>query len=377
MGLLLDFVPNHVAIDHPWLIECPDCLIRGGKTGVLRQPGKYFVHPESNQIFGHGRDPYFPAWSDTVQIDAFSPAARDYARGTMLDIADQCDGVRCDMAMLLVNRIFDKTWHRPDVPIPTTEYWQEIIPPVKSKHPGFIFMAEVYWNMEAELQGLGFDYCYDKRLYDRMLHENVHTVRDHLLASLDYQQKLVRFVENHDEARACAAFGVERSLVAATLATALPGAKLLYEGQLQGRQVKIPVQLGDRPIEAPITAVLDFYRKLITELHEPIYHDGIYMALGTRPILNNEGGYEKLLAFAWALGEEWRIVAVNFTDGRVAGRVMLPRPAFAGSSNWRFADALGKGQPVIKRGDDLLVTGLEIDLDVYGAQILTCARLSV
>lgn len=373
LGLILDFVPNHVAVDHPWTIECPNCLVQGSKADAS-QSGTYFLHPANSHIFAHGRDPYFPAWSDTVQIDAFSETARTQARDTLLDIATQCDGVRCDMAMLLVNGIFAKTWNIPSSDTPNTEYWQDIIPDVKTAHPDFLFMAEVYWDMEAELHNLGFDYCYDKRLYDRMLHENIHTVRDHLLASLAYQQRLVRFVENHDEPRANSAFGPERSQAAATLALTLPGAKLVYEGQLQGRKIKVPVQLGDRPDEVPDPSITSFYHSLIAEIHTAIYHDGTYMALGTRPILNNDGGYASLLTFAWALGGDWRIVAVNLSDQNIQGRVMLSHPAFAGSVTWQFADLLGNRPPTLKGGDDLLVSGLEIGLEPYGRQILSVTK---
>lgn len=374
LGLILDFVPNHVALDHPWTTDCPDCLVRGTEADSIKQPGTYFIDPANGQCFAHGRDPYFPAWSDTVQIDAFSSAARDCARRTLLDIAAQCDGVRCDMAMLLVNRIFARTWTRPPSAIPATEYWTEIIPPIKAQYPDFVFMAEVYWDMEAELQSLGFDYCYDKRLYDRLLHETLHNVRDHLLAPLAYQQKLVRFIENHDEPRAVTAFGPDRSLAAATLAMALPGAKLIYAGQLQGRQIKIPVQMGQCPEEPPVAAIEAYYCRLLGELNEPIYHDGIYLALGTRPVLNSDGGFENILAFAWTMGDDWRIVAVNLTDERILGRVMLPWPFLSGPTRWQFTDKVGDLQPIFKTGDEVLVTGLEIELQAYGSAILAVTR---
>jgi len=53
----------------------------------------------------------------------------------------------------------------------------------------------------VELQQQGFDFCYDKKLYDRLEHGPAESVRLHLCADMDYQERLVRFIENHDEPR--------------------------------------------------------------------------------------------------------------------------------------------------------------------------------
>ena len=146
-----------------------------------------------------GRDPYFPPWTDTAQLNAFSPKLREAALDTLRHIATQCDGVRCDMAMLLLNSVFSKTWGEAAGSIPEAEYWTELINGVRQVHRNFLFIAEAYWDLESSLQQLGFDYCYDKRLYDRLVHDDAKSVRDHLAADLSYQNRLIRFLENHDE----------------------------------------------------------------------------------------------------------------------------------------------------------------------------------
>src|SRR5439155_13135406 len=148
------------------------------------------------------------------------------------------------------NSVFNRVWgDHANGRAPESEFWPEVIEPVKKKYPGFIFLAEVYWGMQAELQALGFDYTYDKRLYDRLKHETVHSVRDHSLAASSYQRKLVRFVENHDEERALTGFGLDKSRAAAVVVSTVPGAKLFHDGQFEGRRHRIPVQLGRRPKE--------------------------------------------------------------------------------------------------------------------------------
>jgi hypothetical protein len=162
MNLILDFVPNHVAPDHPWVAENPEYLIRGNAEDATEDPASYV--DVGGAICACGRDPYFPAWPDVLQLNAFEPGLRRAVIETLSSIAQQCDGVRCDMAMLLLNSIFERTWGGRTGPRPTTEYWVDVIPAIKSKYPRFLFIAEAYWGLEWELQQQGFDFCYDKKL---------------------------------------------------------------------------------------------------------------------------------------------------------------------------------------------------------------------
>ena len=208
MNLVLDFVPNHVAPDHPWVIEHPEYFVRGNADDARTDPAS-FIEVKGN-VFACGRDPHFPAWPDVLQLTAFQPGLRQAVIETISTIAGQCDGIRCDMAMLLLNTIFERTWSTRAGQRPASEYWVDVIPAIKQAHPGFLFIAEAYWGLEWELHQQGFDICYDKTLYDRLEHNNPESVRLHLCADLAYQQKLLRFIENHDEPRAAAAFSPEK-----------------------------------------------------------------------------------------------------------------------------------------------------------------------
>ena len=128
--------------------------------------------------------------------------------------------------------------------MPKTEYWGEVISATKKAHPDFLFIAEAYWDLEWELQQAGFDFCYDKKLYDRLVHDNAESVRLHLCADLAYQEKLLRFIENHDEPRAAATFSPAKERAAAVTMATLPGARLFHEGQFEGRKVRLPVFLA-------------------------------------------------------------------------------------------------------------------------------------
>jgi hypothetical protein len=284
LKLILDFVPNHVAPDHPWVTEHPD----------------YFIHGPDGTI-ECGRDPYFPAWPDVLQLNAFSPGLREAVAETVLAIADQCDGVRCDMAMLVTNEVFARTW---GLEPPEHEYWPQLI----GRVPGLAFIAEAYWDMEFALQQQGFDYCYDKRLYDRLAHEGAASVRDHLQADLAYQQRLLRFIENHDEPRAATALG-DRHRAAAVVMSTIPGARLYHDGQFEGRRAHIPV-FADRAPQEPVDDDLrSFYARLLRAARE---------LRGEWRLCDSENS--QLLAWAWAE----HLVVVNLGPARAWGRVRVP-----------------------------------------------------
>lgn len=210
LKLLLDFVPNHVAPDHPWTVEHPEYFVQGSAQDLAEHPEAFYQ--VGKNILARGKDPYFAPWPEVVQLNAFSPGLRQAVIATLNDIASQADGVRCDMSMLLTTPVFARTWGERAGTPPAREYWREVIPAVKAQHPEFIFIAEAYWDLEWELQQQGFDYCYDKRLYDRLVNDDARAVRNHLSADIDYQKKLLRFIENHDEPRAAATFSPEKSV---------------------------------------------------------------------------------------------------------------------------------------------------------------------
>jgi glycosidase len=364
--LILDFVPNHVALDHPWVFEQPEYLIQGAPEDLDKAPDEFFQ--AGGKIFAHGRDPYFPPWTDVAQLNGFNPGLRQASIETLRDIAGQCDGVRCDMAMLLVNRIFVQTWGQRAEDHPGAEFWEQVVKSVREKHPNFLFMAEAYWDMEGELQQIGFDYCYDKRLYDRLVHESAEAIRLHLQADVAYQEKLVRFIENHDEPRAAATFGHQRSRAAALTASTLPGAKLFHEGQFEARHIKLPVQLGRRPVEPTDRSLQDFYLVLLNLINNPVFQDGEWQLCGTSGWPDNEA-YLNLVSWCWRQGDERRLIVVNLSDSSGQACIHLPWNDLAGKS-WRLTDAFS-GEIFERDGDEMSDPGLYVDLHPWGFHFLS------
>ncbi len=297
-----------------------------------------------------------------AQLNAFSPHLRQAVVETLNSIAGQCDGMRCDMAMLLLNSVFERTWDGRAGECPPEEYWREVIPAVRSEHPTVLFLAEAYWDMEWQLQQLGFDYCYDKRLYDRLEHDNAESVRLHLTAGLDYQDKLVRFIENHDEPRAAATFSPEKERAAAVTMMTLPGAKLLYEGQFEGRRVRPPVFLARRPDE-PIDADLQaFYHKLLAVESASGLREGAWQ-LCERVGWPDNSSYLNLVACCWEQSEMCYLVVVNLSEYGSQARVHLPWNDLAGRT-WQLTDALS-GAMFERDGGEMQSAGLYVDVPAW------------
>ncbi|HJY44633.1 MAG TPA: alpha-amylase family glycosyl hydrolase [Propionibacteriaceae bacterium] len=360
MGLILDFVPNHVAPDHPWTTLRPEVFVAGTAEDLERDPAS-FVEIDG-RVLANGRDPYFPAWPDVVQLNAFAPTLRAEVIQTLREIGDQCDGVRCDMAMLVMNDVFARTWGDRVGPPPSTDYWPTVINAVRETHPEFIFIAEAYWDLEWSLQQQGFDYCYDKRLYDRILHGPAEQVRLHLLADDEYQHRLVRFVENHDEPRAASAFGSSRSQVAAVAALTQTGARLIHNGQLEGWAVHLPVFLGRYPGASTDAGLDAFYRSFLPLLSDPTFRKGRW-ELCDRFGWPGDDRYQNLVAWCWEGDTRWLII-VNLSADIAAGLIRTPWDDLRGRM-WNLTDRSHLVPMDFTRPGDDLVDGLFVELDAW------------
>jgi Alpha amylase, catalytic domain len=364
--LLLDYVPNHVAPDHPWVTSHPELFVQGDAHDLDADPRGWMA--AAGTVLAHGRDPYFPPWPDVVQLNAFAPAMRAATADTLASIADQCDGIRCDMAMLVINHVFANTWGSRVGAAPAQEFWPEVIAALRASHPATVLVAEAYWDMEWELQQQGFDFCYDKRLYDRLVSTDVTAVRNHLCADLSYQSRLLRFLENHDEPRIADRMPEDAERAAAVAVATLPGATLWHEGQFEGRRVRPPVFLARRPDEPPNRQLAAWYRRLLATVADHDVRSGQWRLLEPGGWPDNQSG-RNLLAWSWTGDGDSRHVAVINLSGQPAqARIPLGWPDLAGRT-WRLIDHLQ--EHVFDRdGDELASSGLFVDLQPWHCHLL-------
>jgi hypothetical protein len=380
LQLVLDFVPNHVGLDHRWLRERPELFVQS----PVAAPGTFAQETAGGvRWLAHGKDPFFPPWTDTAQLDYRRPGTRAAMKELLLSVAARCDGVRCDMAMLLLNEVFGRTWA--SFPLaaetPSQEFWADAIPAVKRRHPEFLFLAEVYWDLEARMQALGFDYTYDKRLYDELFWRNGPGAQRRLLAqSPEFIAASAHFLENHDEPRIAGRLAPAEHRGAALVILGLPGMRFLHEGQLTGARLKLPVQLARRPREPADPEVTRIYDRLLTTLPCTAVGNGQAQLLAPRPAWPGNSTAANFILVQWRemspdnspltaphAGTEFDLVVVNFAPHRSQCYAPLTVPGLA-ERNWTLRDLLGE-ESYERFGADLAEQGLYLDLPAYGAQV--------
>jgi hypothetical protein len=361
MRLVLDFVPNHVAPDHPWTHSKPDFFIKGTEEDIAKYPNDYYRSGQT--IFAKARDPFYPPWPDILQLNAFDPNLRKAMLETLKKIAAQCDGIRCDMAMLLLNDIFSKTWSEKAGPKPGPDFWTYIIPQVKQKFPGFIFIAESYWDKEPELLKQGFDFCYDKRFYDD-LQESAEKSRKRLMDCSQINDKLLHFLENHDEKRAAGLFSIQRHKALALASLTQPGASLFHDGQLEGRTVRVPVFLSRRQNEPENKDVKEFYVKLLKILQSEAIRKGKWSSCEVSGWYDNQSCLN-LLVWEWLGDHENLLFVVNLSD-QPAQALVKSSYSYLPGRTYQLFDVI-TGELFIRDSDEMNDPGLFVGLQAWAA----------
>ncbi len=374
LSLILDFVPNHTACDHPWVTSRPDLYVCAPEGYAPDRPWNFFQADTSagRKTIAHGRDPFFDGWTDTAQLDYRNTETRSAMIEELAAISRSCDGLRCDMAMLVLADVFKRTWDH--VPFPggepaNCEFWSESLDAVRKEHPGFIFTAEAYWGLENRLAELGFDYVYDKILLDALIRRDIRQI-DGMIGrdpqGLDWG---LRFLENHDEERAAKAFQPESQPACAVVALTLPGARLLQDGQAEGARTRLPVQMSRRPAEEPDPAASALYSALLPVLASETLKSGQWRRLEPRNVSCTDWTSSNLLAWRWELqGRSAVLCAANLSQEQ--SKAWLPvqiRGLRDRITTWK--DALD-GTVYVRDGDELCDVGLYVQLDPGKAHVL-------
>jgi len=365
LRLMLDFVPNHIAPDHPWVNDHPNFFIVGTNADLEREPQNYIRMQTTGgeRVIAFGRDPYFPGWPDTFQLDYSNPQVQAAMIQEMLCSAELCDGLRCDMAMLILPEIFERTWGRR-----SESFWPKAIEKVRKAFPGFVFMAEVYWDLEWTLQQQGFNYTYDKRLYDRLREGHAGPVRDHLQANPDYLYHMAHFLENHDEPRAAATFPPDVHRAAAVITFFAPGLRFFHQGQFEGWQVHISVHLNRGPQEPDNTELHRFYRNLLDCLKQPLFREGTWQILTSAPAWEGNWTHDCFIAYYWrGPSNQQGLVVVNYAPNQSQCYLHLPMENIK-KKTIRLQDQMSPARYDLEKAD-LEARGLYLDLPPWGYHV--------
>lgn len=234
-------------------------------------------------------------------------------------------------------------------------------------------MAEVYWDLEWTLQQQGFDYAYDKRLYDRLRAGEARPVREHFRAEPAYQNKLARFLENHDEPRAAVSFPPGIHEAAAVLSFLSPGLRFFHQGQFEGKTKRISPHLRRGPIEPVNENLQSFYDRLLTVLRHPVVRDGQWELLECAPAWEGNWTNDCFVAFAWQRDNGERLlVMVNYANHQSQCHVRLPFSDL-GDAQWSLQDQIGTAA-YDWNGADLQSQGLFLDEPAWKASVFAMTR---
>ena len=368
MRLILDFVPNHTGHDHRSVEEQPELFVHSR----LKRPDTFRSETNKGRHWlAYGKDPYSGVWIDTVQLDYRNPATRAAMMDELKHVAGLCDGVRCDMAMLILNDVFAKTWT--DFPSsfapPAQEFWTEAIQTVRAESPDFLFLAEVYWGLETRLQELGFDFTYDKRLYDHLVAKDAAAVQHHILsASEQFIARGTHFLENHDEPRIASLLSADEHQAAALVILSLPGMCLLHEGQLTGARQRLSVHLGRRRLEPEQADITEFYGSVLKVLQQTSVRKGMAHLLRPREAWPGNPTVVNFVVIQWTAREnEFDLVVVNLAPHASQCFVDLPGRE-VGKGRWEMKNLLG-AELFVREGAELAKRGLYLDIPAHGAQL--------
>jgi glycosidase len=320
IGLILDLVPNHTAPDHAWVQKHPEYYIEGKERDFRNDASRFTLldgEGGTPRFLARGRDPYFPSWADTAQLNLFHDGLRQEFAAVIRTLARHADGLRCDMTMLALSDIFARTWEGFAPPPPATEYWQEML----AAAPDLVWLGEAYWGTETRLLQLGFRFMYDKSFLDFLRAGSAAELRRHLAQDFSGQKHMARFLENHDEQRAAAVFPPERIQAAATLAATSPGMRFYCHGQMDGRKIHPPVELAHAAEEPANPALRALYERLLRLSHDDVFHNGNWRLLETTSA--GDASHENLIVYEWRSEKTWKLVAANPSGGAAQGRVAL------------------------------------------------------
>ncbi|MGC2421653.1 MAG: hypothetical protein WA405_08400 [Candidatus Acidiferrales bacterium] len=369
MALFLDFVGNHTALDHPWVRKHPQYYVQGTQQDFEKDPASFYPAKASagTAYIALGRDPYFPPWKDTAQLNYFEPQLRAAQIAELRCIAKHCDGVRCDMAMLQLNDIFAKIWTpllRGAEP-PKTEFWAD----AHAALPSLILLAEAYWGTEPRLIDLGFSFVYDKPLYDAVRDLRMAEVHTRVEARSSYQSCLARYLENHDEARCASVFGPQFPAAGVLMGT-LPGLRFYHQGELEGRRIHLPITLRIAADEPPNPPAAAFFEKILPITAEDAFHQGQWSVLPVTP--EGDGTSANLVVYEWRLEKVWKVIVVNLSAGASQGRVHFGENVSPGQS-YIFYDGLDDVR-YIRGGDEMVNLGLFVRRDAFQAHLFDVAQ---
>eukprot|EP01114_Cavostelium_apophysatum_P001197 TRINITY_DN11013_c0_g1_i2.p1 TRINITY_DN11013_c0_g1~~TRINITY_DN11013_c0_g1_i2.p1 ORF type:complete len:504 (+),score=68.63 TRINITY_DN11013_c0_g1_i2:87-1598(+) len=365
LKLMLDFVPNHSAVDCPFTSSNPDFYILAPKgTQPPYDPSAYLPNGIAYGSAGWGG-----AWQDTAQFNYWNPTTRKVRLQELLQVASLADAIRCDMAYLLLNDLFGQNWQQQlqswGWTQPTTEWWADSIQAVKQQYPDVIFLAEVYDPYQQDLQNVGFDFTYDKDLYDRLKNQDINGVREWLSSNtVEFLSRSAHFISNHDQPRAANYFGSWWMADATALMTfTVPGMRFHWQWEFQGFKNQIDIHLRREEPESAVQDVQDFYQTFLNITNADVfkYGDWIYIDL-------SDSGTD-LIAYRWEFGDDRRLCVINYSGDTGSTNVIVSNAQPINGNDTIPVTDLLSGTKYWRSAKMMQTQGLDVVVNSWYAQI--------
>eukprot|EP01133_Synstelium_polycarpum_P012036 gene12036-14078_t len=365
--LMLDFVPNHTAVDCEWTNSEMDYYIRAPKGAQPPFDSNLYL---PNGI-AYGSAGWGGAWMDTAQLNYWDQGTIKARINELLEVASYADAIRCDMAYLLLNSLFGQNWQQQlsswGYTQPAQEWWQVAIQIVKETYPNIIFLAEVYHPYEEQLQQLGFDYTYDKMLHDTLNGGNLDQVRDWISGhSLNFTHHSAHFISNHDEPRGASFFGSWwRSDAAALVTYTLPGLRFFWWGDFEGYQNQLDVHLRREEEEPAIATTQEFYKNLTSIVSDPVFKYGDFEYLN---VTSSDSSWT-LIAYKWSYQNEKRLCVLNFSGTEGSGAIIVDDASPVNGNDTIPVTDLLSGTTFYRSAQEMRTTGLFVVVNTWYGQI--------
>ena len=362
MKLMLDFVPNHSAVDAPQAKSNPDMYIRAPEG--IKDENRY---TEGGLAYGANENHF--TWKDVLQWNYWNKDTIEFMKNNIIKIMSFADAIRCDVAYQEINDVFGRTWpeelEKYGYTKPEEEFWTYAIKAAKKLNPNIIFLAEAYKDEYNEiLIKLGFDYAYNRNILKKLMSSKddfVEYIKD---KQGSFWKDKANFVENHDELRVVHNMGdnYKKAKAAGTIAATIGGMIFMNHGQWIGKKNMLDVHLRrgqDEPVNYEIKSHYQRLNQIIK--NKTFRSDNFYYA----GVIDGERK-DDFIAYIREDEESHYLVVVNFSENE--GCANVPIYNLKGRRYTLVYDLLNDVE-YIKTYDIVKNQGLKVCLKAWESQI--------
>lgn len=312
--VVLDWILYDMADDSPLVIQRPDLFIQASDERVLSLPDKSIQFEDiidsqgAHHNVAHAGGPGEMPWIDKVQLDLSQKEALDYKLEQIIELSKHCDALRIDMAKLGFPWVIEEKWkwlysREAIEEIKRNPPWNYILAGLLNQKPHYETIGELYDDNEiyAAFEA-GFSASYDEKTL--LLFRDVARRKKRAIDMIPHlrwlteftDHQLVEYSENHDTVRVKKSLGKEASIVLAAINCATPRTiHMIQEGQEEGCEVQLPMQLKRSPDEVPDKELQAIYQRLYRIRNSIVFQQGTHHIIEPIPCHPQNDSYKDIV----------------------------------------------------------------------------------